>query len=80
MGATIHFKEMLPTPPVEAHGVTNAKRQFEVLTYAGDVWLRTGAPGREDAAEGRASVAVTAEFAADLLRELQTALRAMGKV
>jgi len=75
MGANFSFDEMLPTVGPEAPGVPNPKRQLQLFTHGGKIFLRVGAVNREDAGTDRYTVELSPENAADLASSLELLAR-----
>jgi hypothetical protein len=56
MGANFVFSEMLPTHPSQANGQPGARRQLEIFSHGGTVWLRVGPVDQENASTERYTV------------------------
>jgi hypothetical protein len=70
MGANFHFDKMLPTVSTEAAG-PDPKRQLELFTYGGKLFLRVGPPNKEHSGTERYTVELSQENALELASELQ---------
>ena len=74
MGANFHFDQMLPTISQEAAG-PDPKRQLELFTYGGKLFLRVGAANQENSGLGR----YTVELSQEIARELASGLEPFSK-
>jgi hypothetical protein len=71
MGANFHFGEMLPTVATEAQGLANPRRQLELFTHGGKIWLRMGPLNRENSGTERYTVELSPETAGELASALK---------
>lgn len=71
MGANFSFDEMLPTVVQEAPGVLNPKRQLELFTHGGKIFLRTGPVNGENSGTNRYTVELNPQSAAELAASLK---------
>lgn len=72
MGATFYFDHMLPCPPNEAPQLKNPKRQLELFTHGGKLWLRIGDVNKRDFGENLRTVELTSRMAAELAEQLES--------
>ena len=70
MGAIFYFAELLPCPPNEAPKTKNPKRQLELFTHGGKLWLRMGDVNKRDFGENLRTVELTWRKAAELAEQL----------
>jgi hypothetical protein len=74
MGATFFYDAMHPIPRTEAEPGIEPERQVEVYRHAGDLFLRLGPVGRENAGTGRYTARLAAAQAAKLAKALEEGL------
>ncbi len=74
MGAVFQFDRMLPTVQAESANIQNAKRQVEVFTHGGKLFLRVGHVGSENSGENRHTVQLSTNDANDLISGIESGM------
>lgn len=78
MGANFFFDKMLPSIKQEANGELDPKRQVEVFSYGGDLWLRIGTTNQENSGTGRYTVKLSTTDAKELLAAIEDGMVYFG--
>ena len=74
MGATFFYDAMHPVPETEQEPGEDPERQVEVLRHGGELFLRLGPLGEENACADRYTARVSSVQAAKLAKALEEGL------
>jgi len=78
MGANFQFDKMLPSIDIEAKSITDPKRQVQVFTHDGELWLRIGAINQEDSGVDRVTVKLSAQHAKEIIAAIESGIAYLG--
>lgn len=78
MSANSQFDKMLPGIEIEAKSVTKPKRQVEIFTLDGELWLRIGAINQKDSGVDRYTVKLSAQDAKELIAAIDSGIAYLG--
>lgn len=71
MGANSKFDEMLPTIHHNAGDIKDPRRQVEVFTHGGDLFLRIGQVDEQDTGTNRYTVQLSKDTAKKLMAAIE---------
>lgn len=78
MGANSQFDKMLPAIEPEAGNIKEPRRQVEIFTYGGDLFLRVGPINEENIGTNRYTVKISREDGQALIYGIENGINYLG--